>query len=113
MMTNEVKSAPISLSEGAVKEIKRLMAGRDDAKVLRLGVKGGGCAGFSYVLEFDDIKAEDEQMHFDDITVVVDFSHLLYLNGLLVDFAGGLNNRGFTFDNPNATKTCGCGSSFG
>lgn len=105
---------PVQLTEGAMQEIRRLRStqGLESNSPLRIGVKGGGCAGFSYILEFDKQNADDEVYEMDDIRVVVDMSHLLYLTGIEIDFASGLNNRGFTFNNPNATKTCGCGSSF-
>ena len=106
----------IKLTETAAKEVKRIM---DDQKMeqdtfLRVGVRGGGCSGFSYNLGFD--KAFDEsadakyQMH--GVDVVVDRKSALYLDGTTLDFFEGVEKRGFTFDNPNAVKSCGCGSSF-
>jgi len=79
---------------------------------LRIGVKGGGCAGFSYVTAFDDPSPADQVFELDDIRLLVDPMHELYLKGTVIDFEQGLNNRGFTYQNPNASKTCGCGSSF-
>lgn len=105
----------ISLTAGAVKEIKRQVAaeGRSDNAFLRLGVKGGGCAGFTYVMDFDNRKENDIVYEIDGITILVDPLHELYLDGTEVDFQQGLNSRGFVYKNPNATKTCGCGESFG
>lgn len=81
---------------------------------LRIGVKGGGCSGFSYTLGFDaESRDNDTVLHVQDIRVYVDKKSLFYLMGIELDFTDGLNGRGFTFHNPNATKTCGCGSSFG
>lgn len=105
----------ISLTPAAIKEVKRLIAdGNVPAeKVLRLGVKGGGCAGFSYILEFDNTTPADTIYDIEGIKVAVDLTHQLYLDGTQVDFQQGLNNRGFIYSNPNASKTCGCGESFG
>src|SRR5689334_4136202 len=105
---------PVSLTDSAKAEIKRLMKeeGFDSAKFLRIGVKGGGCSGMTYVLGFDDKKEKDECFDLDGIPVVMDKSHGIYLAGMEVDWQDGLNSRGFTFNNPNASKTCGCGTSF-
>jgi len=107
-------NTPVSLTAGAVAEIKRLMAepGFDAAQRLRVGVKGGGCSGMTYVLGFDKVEAEDELFEIEGIPCVMNKSHGLYLYGMEVDWQGGLNSRGFTFSNPNASKTCGCGTSF-
>ncbi|REJ66140.1 MAG: iron-sulfur cluster assembly accessory protein [Planctomycetota bacterium] len=106
----------ITLTERAAQEVKRII---DEQKleaetVLRVGVTGGGCSGFSYSLGFDkafDEKADSKsEQH--GVTVVVDKKSALYLDGTSVDFYDGLEKRGFTFENPNAVKSCGCGSSF-
>ena len=106
----------IVLTEKAVKEVQRIM---DDQKlepgtVLRVGVVGGGCSGFSYSLGFDKSFDEktDSKYDFSGLPVVVDKKSSLFLDGTTVDFYDGIERRGFTFDNPNAVKTCGCGSSF-
>ncbi|MEW5798047.1 MAG: iron-sulfur cluster insertion protein ErpA [Bacteroidota bacterium] len=81
---------------------------------LRLGVKGGGCSGLSYVLVFDDnIKEKDIILEKHGVKIIVDQKSMFYLSGTTLDFTDGLNGRGFVFNNPQATKTCGCGSSFG
>ena len=105
----------LSLTAGAAKEISRLISEQiaEDKKALRLGVKGGGCAGFTYILEFDAQKEGDIVYDIDGIKIVVDPMHELYLAGTEVDFQQGLNSRGFIYKNPNASKTCGCGESFG
>ncbi|NNC95957.1 MAG: iron-sulfur cluster assembly accessory protein [Chitinophagales bacterium] len=106
---------PVSLTDNAKKEIKKIyLAEEDKSKLLRIGVKSGGCAGFSYVLEFDEAVEEDKIYHMDDkIRLAIHPNHVEYLQGSVIDFQLGLNNRGFTFTNPNADTTCGCGSSFG
>jgi iron-sulfur cluster assembly protein len=75
-------------------------------------VKGGGCSGFSYVLGFDEPKEGDETLDVNGIRVFMQKSHAIYLLGMEIDFLEGLNNRGFSFNNPNAKDTCGCGTSF-
>jgi iron-sulfur cluster assembly accessory protein len=107
-------ASPINLTARAVAEIKRLMAadGFDKTMALRIGVKGGGCSGMSYILGFDDKQAADETFESDGLTYIMNPSHGLYLFGMEVDWQDGLNARGFTFTNPNASKTCGCGTSF-
>ena len=105
----------INVTEKALKEVKRIMMENNITENygLRIGVKGGGCSGLSYTLGFDgEIKATDNTMEVDGINVVVDMKSYLYLSGTELDFTDGLNGRGFIFNNPNAKKTCGCGSSF-
>ena len=110
-----VATKGLSLTESAVAEVKRLRSSQNIApdQHLRIGVKGGGCAGFSYVMEFDTAKPGDTIYEQHGEKVLVDLMHDMYLNGTVVDFGTGLNARGFTYSNPNATKTCGCGESFG
>ena len=105
---------PVSLTPGALKEVRRLMSqdGFDQTQFLRLGVKGGGCSGMSYILGFDKIDENDQEFEIDGIKCIMNKSHEIYLFGMEVDWQDGLNNRGFTFQNPNASKTCGCGTSF-
>lgn len=106
--------APIQLTEGAIKELNRI---REQEKMteqhaLRVGVKGGGCSGFSYTLGFDISRDNDETFEINGIKVLMNKAHQLYLLGMEIDYVDGLNNRGFTFKNPNASSTCGCGTSF-
>ncbi|WP_207493562.1 HesB/IscA family protein [Aridibaculum aurantiacum] len=110
----EVMNVPVTLTAGAIAEIKRLMAepGFDNTQYLRVGVKGGGCSGMSYILGFDKKEDSDETFEVEGIPCIINKSHGIYLMGMEVDFQDGLNSRGFTFTNPNASKTCGCGSSF-
>ena len=109
-----IEKAPIEFTGSAINEIKRLMSepSFDNTQVLRVGVKGGGCSGMTYVLNFDKVTEKDQHFQVDGIEFVIDPSHNLYLAGMEVDWQGGLNSRGFTFKNPNASSTCGCGTSF-
>ncbi len=106
--------APVTFTTGAINEIKRLMneEGFDASQYLRVGVKGGGCSGMTYVLGFEKIEDKDEIFEIDGIKCIINPSHGIYLMGMEVHWEGGLNSRGFTFNNPNASKTCGCGTSF-
>ncbi len=88
------------------------MASDASSPFLRVGVKGGGCSGMSYVLGFDDKTTGDEEFSIEGIPCVMTPSHAIYLMGMEIDWQDGLNSRGFTFSNPNASKTCGCGTSF-
>ena len=107
-------SAPVTFTANAIAEIKRLMneEGFDNSKALRVGVKGGGCSGLTYVLGFDDNQDTDEEYEVEGIKFIMNQAHGIYLMGMEIDWHGGLNARGFTFSNPNASKTCGCGTSF-
>jgi iron-sulfur cluster assembly protein len=106
----------VKLSEKAAGEVKRIMQEQKfgDDTLLRVGVSGGGCSGFSYALGFDKSFDEKADSKFEQhgVTVVVDKKSALYLDGTTVDFYEGMEKRGFTFDNPNAVKSCGCGNSF-
>ena len=106
--------SPIKFTESAINELKRLMndASFDKNLELRIGVKGGGCSGLSYVLGFENRKETDQEYEFEGLNFVIDKAHEMYLFGMEIDWQGGLNSRGFTFQNPNASKTCGCGTSF-
>ena len=103
---------PVQFTASAIGEIKRLMESDPANKYLRVGVKGGGCSGLSYVLGFDAVSEQDEQYDFDGISVIMNRAHGIYLAGMEIDWQDGLNARGFSFTNPNASKTCGCGTSF-
>ncbi|HTN45293.1 MAG TPA: iron-sulfur cluster assembly accessory protein [Flavipsychrobacter sp.] len=107
-------AAPVVLTEEAVSEVKRLMnePGFEADQYLRVGVKGGGCSGLSYVLGFDKMEEDDELYQIAGVPVVMKKAHGIYLMGMEVNFEHGLNARGFTFKNPNASSTCGCGTSF-
>ena len=106
----------ITLTDRAITEIKKIFTENktsDKDTYLRLGVKGGGCSGFSYVLDMVDTKSDkDEEWEYDGVKVLCDSKSYLYLNGTELDFRDELMGRGFVFDNPNASHKCGCGSSF-
>ncbi|MEM1270575.1 MAG: iron-sulfur cluster assembly accessory protein [Bacteroidota bacterium] len=106
--------SPITLSSTAADEIRNIIATKQipDGYALRIGVKGGGCSGMSYVLGFDKKREFDQEFQVEGILVYMDRRHGLYLLDTTIDYHDGLNARGFVFDNPNATATCGCGSSF-
>jgi iron-sulfur cluster assembly protein len=106
----------IGLTEKAAAQVKKLKTENNipGEHGLRLSVKGGGCSGLSYVLGFDEQpKENDKVVECYGVRVFVDQKSLFYLSGTVLDFSDGLNGKGFVFDNPKATKTCGCGSSFG
>lgn len=113
-MATAVVAAPLTFTEGAIKELKKLMEQQELSENfgLRVGVEGGGCAGMNYVLGFDQRKEGDQEYMIQDIRIFMNKAHGLYLVGMEVDFQDGLNARGFTFNNPNASSTCGCGTSF-
>ena len=114
--TPAAPAAPIGLSERAITEVRKIMEQNSIPETygLRVGVKGGGCSGLSYTLGFDaDQRDGDKVLESNGIRMFVDQKSLFYLLGCEIDFTDGLNGRGFTFNNPNAQKTCGCGSSFG
>ena len=106
----------IVLTENAIKEIKRLQTteAAPAGSVLRVQVVGGGCSGMSYKLDFDSNKPTEQDKTFekDGVILVIDKKSYVFLTGTELDFSGGLNGKGFVFNNPNASRTCGCGSSF-
>jgi iron-sulfur cluster assembly protein len=106
----------VELSDAAINEVKNICKQQDlepDNVYLKVGVKGGGCSGFSYILDLTETKNDnDEQFEINGLRVICDPKSLLYLDGTQIDFKEELMQRGFVFKNPNATSTCGCGSSF-
>ena len=103
----------ITMTPGAVSEVKRLLAKENKPEFgLRIGVRSGGCSGFSYVLGFDAPKTEDKVQELEGIKVLMDTQSVPYLEGTQLDYQEGLQGKGFAFSNPNATKSCGCGESF-
>jgi iron-sulfur cluster assembly protein len=105
---------PVQFTESALNALRTIRSTEniDPSHKLRVGVKGGGCSGMSYVLEFDAPTEADEHFELGGVPIVMDKRHALYVAGMIVDFQDGLNARGFVFQNPNAKTTCGCGTSF-
>jgi iron-sulfur cluster assembly protein len=106
----------IKVSKSARKKVSQLMEEDGYSPVkdfVRVGVKSGGCSGLSYDLTFDKSKAEEDRLFEDNkVKILVDKKSLLYLLGTTLEYSGGLNGKGFVFNNPNANRTCGCGESF-
>jgi iron-sulfur cluster assembly protein len=115
----EIQANPeelVLITPRAAQEIVKIKADNKipEAHALRLGVKGGGCSGMSYVLAFDEQpRPGDTVYQMEGLTVYIDPKSQFYLSGTTLDFSDALNGRGFVFNNPNATRTCGCGHSFG
>lgn len=104
----------ITVTDSAKQKAIQLMSedGKDNC-FIRVGVQGGGCSGLMYQLDFDNtINENDKEFEDNGIKVVVDKKSYLYLIGTTLDYSGGLNGKGFVFQNPNADRTCGCGESF-
>mgnify|MGYP000957626048 FL=1 len=120
-MSQETKFVPgvsedINITDKALSEIKRIMKENNvpENYGLRIGIKGGGCSGFSYTMGFDGESAPTDNItEFDGVQVFIDMKSFLYLTGTELDYTDGLSGKGFVFNNPNAKRTCGCGSSFG
>ncbi|MCE7975217.1 MAG: iron-sulfur cluster insertion protein ErpA [Leptolyngbya sp. PLA1] len=114
--TDAAQASGVVLSAIAAREIHRIIEEQEldkDKVRLRVGVKGGGCSGFSYLLDLTETQKETDEVFVQHgVTIIVDPKSLLYLNGTTIDFKDEIMGRGFVFGNPNATSTCGCGSSF-
>jgi iron-sulfur cluster assembly accessory protein len=113
-VSGEVSENPIMLTERAARQIRKIQADENlgSELYLRVAVEGGGCSGLSYKLGFDIRTEEDNVYESQELEIIVDPKHIIYLNGIRIDYPDGLDARGFTFDNPNASEACGCGSSF-
>jgi iron-sulfur cluster assembly protein len=113
-MDTSISAIPVSFTEGAKKELRKLKSQQElnDDFGVRVGVEGGGCSGMNYVLGFDQKKEGDQEFDVEGIRILMHKAHGLYLAGMEIEFQDGLNARGFTFNNPNAKSTCGCGTSF-
>ena len=113
---DKIKIGMIKVSDTASKKIITMMQedGFDAAKdYVRVGVKSGGCSGLSYELKFDNNIGENDKVFEDNnVKIAVEKKSFLYLAGTILEFSGGLNGKGFVFNNPNAQRTCGCGESF-
>ena len=102
----------IDITENAINRIKQIAKKKDD-KIFRISVDGGGCQGFSYKFSFDKIKSKDDtELKFDDISIVIDETSMSFLKGSQLDFINDLLGSYFKVSNPNASSTCGCGTSF-
>lgn len=116
MSTEAIQEQSVILTELAAKEVRTIVASQEldaDKVRLRIGVKGGGCSGFSYLLDLTETqKDSDEVFEQHGIKMIIDPKSLLYLSGVTVDFKDEIMGRGFVFNNPNASSSCGCGSSF-
>ena len=103
----------VTVTPAAIEQLKQLRETEGIGKEgVRLGVKGGGCSGFSYVLEFNDMREGDNVLEQGGLKFFMDRKSSIYLKGIVLDFRGGLKGKGFVFQNPNASSTCGCGESF-
>ncbi len=107
-------STIVELTDKALEKILELASAENVSATrgLRLGVIGGGCSGLSYKMEFSDIKEKDNVIDYGNVKVFIDPKSTIYLKGIRLDYKDGLNGKGFVFENPNATNTCGCGESF-
>jgi len=108
------KTAPLTLTPTAIGKVREIMGQQNPVPAgLRIGVVGGGCSGFSYSMAFENAAGMmDKKFDFDGLSVYVDATSLMYLNGCVVDYVETLEGAGFKFENPNVKSTCGCGSSF-
>ena len=103
----------LNLTPEAIAEVRRMIQKESRPNIgLRVGVKGGGCSGLSYFLNFEQKKEKDQEFEFEGLKVYVDPKSSLYLKGTTLDYVDTLQEKGFRFINPNANKTCGCGESF-
>ncbi|GAB1395599.1 iron-sulfur cluster assembly accessory protein [Saprospiraceae bacterium] len=111
---NETTTTPVTITQSAIKQLEVIRREQNipEDQGLRIGVKGGGCSGFSYMIGFDHKQDSDQEFIINGMKVFMDKLHGIYLLGMEIDWDEGLNNRGFTFKNPNAKTTCGCGTSF-
>lgn len=110
----ELTGEPVTLTERAAKQVAKIKQdeGLDENLYLRVAVDGGGCSGLSYKLGLDYRTNEDKIFESYGVEIIVAPKHLMYVEGMQIDYPDGLDARGFTFDNPNATENCGCGTSF-
>lgn len=111
---NELTGEPVTLTQRAARQVEKIKGdeGLDENLYLRVAVDGGGCSGLSYKLGLDHRTEEDNIYESHGVEIIVAPKHLMYVEGMQIDYPDGLDARGFTFDNPNAVENCGCGTSF-
>jgi len=102
----------INITDNAADEVRRLLKEQLPAYGLRLGIKGGGCSGFAYALDFTEHREGDTVLNYDGMLVYLDRKSTIYLRDITLDYKDGLTGKGFVFHNPLASNTCGCGESF-
>ncbi len=113
MQTTEADKGLVTATESARAELKRLLENEpEEVTGVRMAVKGGGCSGMSYVLDFDKEREGDNIVEQDGVRFYMDRKSTIYLKGIQLDYREGLQGKGFVFQNPNASNTCGCGESF-
>lgn len=113
MSTTETPKALVMATPEALVELKRLMGDQpEEVTGVRMAVKGGGCSGLSYVLDFDKLRDGDNILEQEDVKFYMDKKSTIYLKGIQLSYKEGLKGKGFVFENPNASSTCGCGESF-
>lgn len=113
-VSGEISEQPVILTARAARQVEKIRQdeGLEESLYLRVAVEGGGCAGLSYKLGFDHRNEDDHLFVSTGVEMVIDPKHVIYLDGIQIDYPDGLDARGFTFDNPNASESCGCGTSF-
>ncbi len=113
MSTTETPAGLVAATDSALRELKKLIASEGgEVTGVRMAVKGGGCSGLSYVIDFDKERDGDNIVEQDGVRFYMDRKSTIYLKGIQLDFKEGLQGKGFVFQNPNAINTCGCGESF-
>jgi iron-sulfur cluster assembly protein len=113
MSTSEAQKTLVTATPPALEELKRLLDNEAEGITgVRMAVKGGGCSGLSYVLDFDKKRDGDNELMMGDVAFYMDKKSTIYLKGIELDYKEGLKGKGFVFQNPNASSTCGCGESF-
>ncbi|MBX9769966.1 MAG: iron-sulfur cluster assembly accessory protein [Candidatus Obscuribacterales bacterium] len=112
MTETTANTSVVNITEVAAQEVKKLLASEPGMTGLRVGVRGGGCSGFSYGLGFDTERDGDHTTEVHGVKVFIDPKSAIYLKGAIVDFEAGLEGKGFTIKNPQAKSSCGCGESF-
>lgn len=113
MSASDTQKTLVTATPSALEELKRLLSNEADGVTgVRMAVKGGGCSGLSYVLDFDKKRDGDNEIVMDSVPFYMDKKSTIYLKGIELDYKEGLKGKGFVFQNPNASSTCGCGESF-